>query len=97
MVVFASSKSEGQTKIRELLRLTTSNVLRWSSGELEDENALLRRKPQTLWASKAYFFLKTKRATVGGLVSSTGDYFDVERFVIPLYPDEKPNDYPVRL
>jgi hypothetical protein len=97
MVVFASSKSEGQTKIRELLRLTTSNVLRWSSGELEDENALLRKKPQTLWASKAYFFLKTKRATPGGLVSSTGDYFDVEKFVIPLYLDEKPQDYPVRL
>jgi len=97
MQCYASTENEGLQKIKELLKLSTAEVLPngvRDSGYV-DPTARRRSLPYLVYPSKAVLVWKRRSADLDGREDIAGQIWDEQRLEFDLWPDNEPADMPL--
>ncbi len=97
MQCYASTENEGIQKIKELLKLSTAEILPngvRDSGYV-DPTARRRILPYLVYPSKAVLIWKRRSADLDGREDVAGQLWEEQRIVFDLWPDNEPADIPL--
>ena len=92
MQCYASSENEGLQKIKELLKLSTAELLPngvRDSGYV-DPTARRRQLPYLVYPSKAVLVWKKRSSDLEGREDTAGNLWTEQRIEFDLWPDREP-------
>jgi hypothetical protein len=97
MQCYASSENEGLQKIKELLKLSTAEILPNGVRDSGYVNPTARRRslPYLVYPSKAVLVWKRRSADLDGREDIAGQLWEEQRLEFDLWPDSEPADMPL--
>ncbi|MGG6293801.1 hypothetical protein ACQ4M4_05195 [Leptolyngbya sp. AN02str] len=90
MAVYGASEGEAERKLRELLFLSTGELITLSVTEEKDRNIALRKDTQRMYPAFATLLVRRPTANLTGNTDLTGQRFEEESIRIDLWPDTEP-------
>lgn len=94
MAVHGANASEAEEKLRELLVLTTGEILTLSVTEERDRHTRLRKESTMMYPAYATLLIRRSTAENIGRTDLSGDNYLEERIRIDLWTDSPPPDLP---
>jgi hypothetical protein len=94
MAVYGASASEAEQKIKELLTLSSLDLLTLSVTEERDRNPKLKKDPRMMYPAFATLLIRRSTAELVGRTDLSGDNFTEERIRIELWTTSAPPDLP---
>lgn len=94
MAVYAASASEAEDKLRELLTLSSLDLLTLSVTEERDRNSKLKKDPCLMYPAYATLLIRRSTAELVGRTDLSGQNFSEERIRIELWTSSAPPDLP---
>jgi len=97
MQCYASTENEGLQKIKELLKLSTAELLPNGVRDSGYVNPTARRRslPYLVYPSKAVLVWKRRSADLDGREDIAGQLWEEQRLEFDLWPDSEPADMPL--
>lgn len=93
MACYGSNETEAKRKLKELLQLSTAEILTLSTTQEEDRPTKLKKDPIRMYPAYATL-LARKNSISGGRVDISGAVTEEDIVRIPLWPDEEPPGLP---
>jgi len=94
MAVYGASPAAARSKLKELLRLSTAEILTLSISEEEERDPRLRKEPTQMYPAFATLFMRRSSVDGQGRVLIDGRDLDETLIRIPLYPKDEPANLP---
>jgi len=94
MAIYGATAAEAEDKIKELLPLSTGNLLTLSVSEEKDRHINLRKHVVRMYPAYATLLIRRSTAELTGTNDLSGDSYRQETIRIDLWPDEEPDDLP---
>ncbi|MBD2465768.1 hypothetical protein H6G89_32790 [Oscillatoria sp. FACHB-1407] len=92
MAVHGATASEAEQKLRELLSLSSLELLTLSVTEERDRNARLKKSPRMMFPAYATLLIRRSTAEMTGRTDLSGENFSEERVRIDLWTSAPPPD-----
>lgn len=94
MAVHGATASEAEQKLRELLTLSSLDILTLSVTEELDRNTRLKKEPRLMYPAFATLLIRRSTAERVGRTDLSGENFNEERIRIDLWTSSAPPDLP---
>ncbi len=93
MAVYGASEAEAERKLRELLVLSTGEMITLSVTEEKDRNIALRKDPQRMYPAYAYLLVRRPTSSITGTTDLSGQRFRDEKTRVELWTTVEPPDF----
>lgn len=94
MAIYGATAAEAEDKIKELLPLSTGNLLTLAVSEEKDRHINLRKSAVRMYPAYATLLIRRSTAELTGTNDLSGDNYRQETIRIELWTDEEPDDLP---
>jgi hypothetical protein len=90
MAVYGASEGQAETKLRELLALSTANILTLSVTEEKDRHQNLKKDPVQMYPAYATLLIRRSTAELTGTNDLSGQNFKQEHIRLELWTETEP-------
>lgn len=94
MAVYGATEAEAERKLRELLTLSSGNLLTLSVSEEKDRHPNLRKEAREMYPAYATLLIRRSTAELTGTNDLSGNNYAEELRRIELWPDTQPENTP---